>query len=114
MTCRGLPGPGWRLTGIAPAATEGSMANGSSSAGGAVGFSSRCSVLPRLADGLTTISGEDPTFEVPARADVAGRVEGDWAGADFAAADFPADADLAGAAPPFIDAPQNGHSTASS
>src|SRR5436190_8223379 len=68
-TSRGLPGPGWRLTGMALAATDGSIANGSSSAAGAAGSSSIFSGLPRPADGLAAMSGDEPVLEDPGRAD---------------------------------------------
>jgi hypothetical protein len=74
------------------------------------------------------MSGEDPACDVPGLAADACREDdclvdacaasdfpgADFPGADFPGADFPAEAGLACPAPPFIEAPQNGHSTASS
>jgi hypothetical protein len=49
------------------------------------------------------MSGEDPAFD-----------ESGFPAADLDGAGFVTEPDLAGAVPPFIAAPQNGHSTASS
>ncbi len=98
-----LPGPCCRLTGMAFAATVGSIPNGSSS--GAAGGASSADFPARGADGpdLVAAAEPEPLFDAAGLSEPA-----------FAAGALAAGAGRAGAAPPFRGAPQNGQSTASS